>query len=143
MNKALMKIASKVNVFVYGLTGGRLMGSMGGSPICLVTMTGRRSGKKRTLPLIYVANGEDVVLVASQGGAPEHPVWYHNLVANPKVEIQSGSAKRAMHVRQASDEEKADIWPLAVSVYGDFAAYKDKTERNIPVLICSPAGVPE
>jgi deazaflavin-dependent oxidoreductase (nitroreductase family) len=143
VEKKLMKIASRMNVWVYRMTNGKVMGSMKGSPICLVTMTGRKSGRTITMPLIYIAHGEDVVLIASQGGAPDHPVWYHNLMANPNIHIQSGSVDRPMRVRQASDEEKAEIWPHAVSVYGEFDDYQAKTDRNIPLLICSPTGVPQ
>jgi deazaflavin-dependent oxidoreductase (nitroreductase family) len=143
VEKKLMKIASRMNVWVYRMTNGKVMGSMKGSPICLVTMTGRKSGRTITMPLIYIAHGEDVVLIASQGGAPDHPVWYHNLMANPNIHIQSGSVDRPMRVRQASDEEKTEIWPHAVSVYGDFDDYQAKTDRNIPLLICSPTGVPQ
>lgn len=138
MNKTLMKVFSKINIFVYRLTNGKLMGSLKGSPICLVTMTGRKSGRRITIPLIYVAHGENVVLIASQAGAPKHPVWYHNLIADPDIDIQAGSVRRAMQVRQASDAEKAEIWPHAVSVYGEFDDYQAKTNRNIPLLICMP-----
>ncbi len=143
MEKRLMKIASRLNVWIYKMSNGKVMGSMKGSPVCLVTMTGRKSGRTITIPLIYIAHGEDVVLIASQGGAPDHPVWYHNLMANPHVEIQSGSVARPMVVRQADDAEKAEIWPHAVGVYGEFADYQAKTDRNIPLLICSPTGVPQ
>ncbi len=140
MHKTLMKIISKINVFVYRLANGKLMGSLKGSPICLVTMRGRKTGRRITIPLIYVAHGENVVLIASQGGAPKHPVWYHNLVADPEVEIQAGSVRRAMKVRQASDTEKAEVWPHAVAFYIEFDDYQAKTDRNIPLLICTPIG---
>ena len=140
MNKTFLKIFSKANVLVYRLTNGRVWGGLKSSPVCLVTMKGRKTGKTRTIPLMYVPYGDQVVLVASLAGAPEHPVWYHNLMAYPHVTIQAGSAKQDMDVRQASPEEKAEIWPHAVAAYGDFADYQERTDRDIPVLICTPAG---
>ena len=140
MNKTFLKVFSKANVLVYRLTNGRVWGGLKSSPVCLVTMKGRKTGKTRTIPLMYVPYGDQVVLVASLAGAPEHPVWYHNLMAHPHVTIQAGSAKQDMDVRQSSPEEKAEIWPHAVAAYGDFADYQERTDRDIPVLICTPAG---
>jgi deazaflavin-dependent oxidoreductase (nitroreductase family) len=137
-NKAVIKFASKLNVFVYRLTGGRVMGKMKGAPICLVTMTGRKSGRKITFPLMYNPDGGNVILVASLGGAPKNPVWYYNLMANPKVIIQLGAKKQEMLATQASPEQKAALWPSIVANYPDFEVYQKKTERDIPVIICSP-----
>lgn len=114
------------------------MGNMAGGPVCLVTMTGRKSGKERTLPLIYNTNGADVFFIASRGGTPSHPVWYHNMMADPEVGIQVGATSMRDAVRQASREEKAMLWPIAVANYKDFDLYESRTERDIPVLICSP-----
>ena len=140
MIKALVRPMSALNVFMYRISGGKIMGTFGGGPVCLVTMTGRKSGKTRVIPLMYNARGDDVILVASRAGTPTSPAWYHNLMANPDVEIQVGKDKRTYHVRQASDEEKAELWPLVVENYKDFDMYQNRTERNIPVLICSPTG---
>ncbi len=139
MSKGVMKIFTRVNVWVYKLTGGRMMNEMNGTPVCLITMTGRKSGKKRTIPLMYNPCGDDVVLVASMGGAPKHPIWYHNLVANPDIEVQvKGKGKRSMRARQASDEEKAALWPSLVENFPNFSIYAERTDRNIPMMICSP-----
>jgi deazaflavin-dependent oxidoreductase (nitroreductase family) len=134
----LVKALSQLNVFVYRLTGGRVMGKLKGSPVCLLTMTGRKSGRTLTTPLMYTPHGDDVLLVASLGGAPRHPVWYHNLVAHPEITVQDGSRKRAMRARQASAAEKAELWPLCVASYPEFADYQRRTEREIPLMICSP-----
>jgi deazaflavin-dependent oxidoreductase (nitroreductase family) len=139
LNKGLMRLFTRLNVLVYRLSGGRLMNSMQGTPICLVTMTGARTGKRRTIPLMYNPNGEDVILVASLGGAPQNPLWYHNLVAHPDVEIQLGTSRRKMRCRQASGEEKAALWPGIVANFPSYGAYQRRTDRDIPVMICSPS----
>ena len=137
--KWILRAFSRLNVFVYRLTGGRMMNRMEGSPICLLTMTGRKSGRTLTTPLMYTAHGDDVLLVASLGGAPKNPVWYYNLVAHPDITIQVGTAKRRMRARQASADEKARLWPVVVASYPSFDAYRQKTDRDIPLMICSPA----
>ncbi len=136
--KWIMKVISRTNVFVYRLTGGRVMGTLKGSPICLVTMTGRKSGREITMPLMYTPEGENVLIVASLGGAPQHPVWYHNLVANPDIVIQDGRRTRKMRARQASAEEKAALWLVCVARYSEFADYQARTNRDIPLMICEP-----
>ena len=138
--KWILKAMSRSNGFVYRLTGGRVGGSLMGSPICLVTMTGRKSGRTITMPLMYTPHGDDVLIVASLGGAPQHPVWYHNLIANPEVTIEQGAVTRKMRARQAGPEEKAARWPALVASYPPFEDYQRKTDRDIPVMICSPAG---
>ena len=141
MNKTVMKAFSQTNVLVYRLTGGKLWGGAdgpGGSRICLVTMTGHKSGKQRTLPLICTRYNDEVVLIASQAGAPEHPIWYHNLMAHPEIDIQIGGDKGRYAVREASAEEKAPRWDKAVETYPQFTDYQAGTDRVIPLLICSP-----
>lgn len=137
--KPILRAMSAVNVAVYRLSAGRVGGRfLGGAPVCLVTMRGRKSGKLRTLPLIYVPHGEDVILVASQGGMERHPVWYHNLTADPNVEVQAGGERRMLVARQAGDAEKKALWPVLTAVYPDFEDYQARTDRNIPVFVCSP-----
>jgi deazaflavin-dependent oxidoreductase (nitroreductase family) len=137
--KWLLKAMVAVNVFFYRLTGGRFMGRLKGSPICLVTMRGRKSGRTLVIPLMYTPHGEDVLIVASLGGAPNHPVWYHNIMADPDIAIQVGRQLRKMRARQANAAEKARLWPLCVASYPDFAAYQARTDRDIPLIICQPA----
>jgi F420H(2)-dependent quinone reductase len=138
--RVFMKAYTRLNVWVYRASNGRLMNKFpNGSPICLVTMTGRRSGRKRTIPLIHVPDGDKVILVASQGGMSINPLWYHNIKANPLVGITADGVTRSMVAHLANDEEKAAVWPVAVAVYPDFNEYQARTERNIPVFICSPA----
>lgn len=137
--RLLMKWFGALNVLVYRLSRGRLMGTFpGGSPICLVTMTGAKSGKRRVTPLIYVAHGDAVILVASQGGMEKNPLWYHNLKAHPDIEINFRGNVRTLRARQVSPEEKQRLWPIAVAVYAPFQEYQDRTKRDIPVFLCEP-----
>ncbi len=136
--KNFIRLFSGLNVALYRMSGGRIMGRLGGRDICLVTMRGARSGRTLTRPLMHVPYRDGVILVASLGGAPSHPVWYHNLVANPDIEVQVGAEKLSLRARQARPEEKAEVWPRCVESYPDFQTYQDRTERDIPVFICEP-----
>jgi deazaflavin-dependent oxidoreductase (nitroreductase family) len=104
----------------------------------LLTTIGRKSGRPRTVPLLYLRHGEDVVIVASKGGMSHHPLWYRNLKAKPEVEIEIGTERTAMRARTATVDEKAALWPSLVAVYRDFDDYQARTERNLPVVILSP-----
>jgi deazaflavin-dependent oxidoreductase (nitroreductase family) len=137
--KKVIRFFTSLNVLMYRLSGGRLMNRLEGAPICLVTMTGRKSGKRKTIALMYTPHGQDVLLVASLGGAPANPVWYYNLKADPQVEIQAGSVRRRMLAREASPEEKRILWPVVVANYRSFDAYQKRTTRDIPLFVCSPA----
>jgi F420H(2)-dependent quinone reductase len=139
--KWILKAAVATNVFLYRISGGRIWNTMAGSPICLVTMTGRKSGRSLVRPLMYTAVGENVLLVASLGGAPQHPVWYHNIVAHPDIVIEVKSSRRNMRARIASAAEKAELWPALLASYPPFESYQKSTDRDIPVFICEPAGV--
>jgi deazaflavin-dependent oxidoreductase (nitroreductase family) len=136
--RRFVKPFASLNVLVYRLTGGRLMGRLGGREVCLVTMTGARSGRTRTIPLMYVPYQEGVILVASLGGAPRHPVWYHNLVAHPEIEVQYRSRKMKLRAREVGAEEKARLWPVAVEHYPPYQDYQRRTDREIPVFVCEP-----
>jgi len=127
-----------MNAFTYRLSGGRLMNRFEGAPICLVTMTGHRSGKRRTVCLMYTPYRDKVLLVASLGGAPQHPVWYHNLKANPEIDIQVGSEARKMVAQEASAQERRDLWPIVVANYPSFDTYQKRTAGQIPLFVCSP-----
>jgi len=118
-----------------GLVGHRFPGV---PPMLLVDHVGAKSGTKRTTPLAYVPDGENVVLVASKGGHPRHPAWFHNLRANPDTTIQVGSERRPVRARVASAEERARLWPKAVAAYGGYRGYQERTERQIPLVILEP-----
>ena len=136
--RSFIKPFSRLNVFVYKLTNGRIMGKFQGRPVVLITMKGARSGQERTVPLMYVPYKEGVIIVASQGGAPKSPVWDKNLVAHPDIEAQYMGKKMKLHARRASDAEKAEVWPICVEHYPPFEDYQKRTDRNIPVYICEP-----
>lgn len=139
----IIKWMSRINVKLYRATGGRLGGKWRvgsafpwGIPVCLLTTTGRKSGRPRISPLLFLEDGDRVVLVASQGGLPKNPMWYLNIRANPDVTIQIESRIRKMRARVATDEERAELWPRLVDLYADFDNYQSWTDRQIPVVIC-------
>ena len=138
---AAVRVMSVINTALFKLSGGRIGSKfMRGAPVCLVTTTGARSGKVRTTPLIYLADGQNVVIVASKGGMSHHPAWYHNLAKNPAARVQIGSRVRDMVARRASAAEKAALWPRLVAIYRDYDDYQARTDRDIPVMILSPRG---
>ena len=136
----IIKLMSVLNTWAYRATGGRLGGTfLRGAPVCLVTVTGRKTGEPRVVPLLYLADGDDVIIVASKGGMKHHPIWYLNLIANPRCEVEIGRTRRAMTSRHVSTEEKAALWPRLCGMYPDYADYQARTTRDIPVLRLSPA----
>ena len=138
--KFVMRHYTRLNVWVYKKSGGRLMKHFpGGYPICIVTMRGRKTGKPREVALIHLPMGEQKLLVASQGGMEKHPLWYHNIKANPAIEIMVAGDKRAYLAAQASAEQKRALWPHLLSLYPDFDEYQARTDRDIPVFVCTPA----
>jgi len=139
--KLLMTAFIALNIWLYRLSGGRVMGRMGGAPILLLTTTGRKSGRNRTVPLLYLTDAGNFVIVASLGGAPRHPAWFLNLEANPRVQLQVGKQQIACTARRANAEEKARLWPGLVAIYPQYADYQKRTTRDIPVVIVSPAQI--
>ncbi|MFD4469574.1 nitroreductase family deazaflavin-dependent oxidoreductase [Rhodococcus sp. NPDC058505] len=142
--RSIIKWMSRANVVAYRATGGRIGGkwrvgsaARTGLPICLLTTTGRKSGAHRVSPLLFLEDGDSVVLVASQGGQPKHPLWYLNLKADPRVTIQIRSRLRPLVARVADDEERARLWPKLVAMYPEFDDYQAWTDRQIPVVVCS------
>ncbi len=137
--KPLIKIMSRVNTWAYRLTGGRIGGKyLKGLPIMLLTVVGRKSGQKSTVPLVYLQEGDRMIVVASRAGMDQHPIWYLNLVATPDVEVQMGSEVRPMRARTADDAERAAYWPKLVQFNPDYGDYQERTERKIPVVVLSP-----
>ena len=110
-----------------------------GLPVIIVTHHGRKTGAVRKTPLMRVADGDTYILVASQGGAPKHPVWYHNLKADPNVEIRDETKVQAMRVREVTDPaERERVWKIAVKAYPPYQEYQEKTKRVIPVFVAEP-----
>ena len=133
------KAMSVVNTWVFKASDGRL-GSrfLRGAPVLLLTSVGRRTGELRTTPLIYLADGDRIVLVASKAGSKRHPLWYRNLEANPECEVQIARDRIKCTSRTASSEEKAALWPALVEIYRDYDDYQARTHRDIPVVILEP-----
>ena len=109
-----------------------------GKPVIVVTSRGNKTGKLRKTPLMRVEHDGRYAAVASLGGAPKHPVWYHNLVADPHVELQDGPVKQDMIAREVTGDERAEWWERAVAAYPPYAEYQAKTERVIPVFVLEP-----
>ena len=124
---------------VYRLTGG-LVGHRfpGAPPMLLLEHVGAKSGVRRTTPLAYVEDGRNVVLVASKGGHPRNPAWFHNLRAHPETAVQIGRERRLVRARVATKRERPRLWRKAVAVYGGYAGYQERTEREIPLVVLEP-----
>jgi deazaflavin-dependent oxidoreductase (nitroreductase family) len=116
--------------------------TMRGMPVVILTTRGAKSGKIRKTPLMRVEHEGSYAVVASLGGAPKHPVWYYNLVADPRVEVQDGPVRQDMKAREVTGEEKALWWRRAVEAYPDYADYQKKTDREIPVFVLERAEKP-
>ncbi len=129
-----------VHTFLYQRTGGRLGHSVPGvrGKMLLLDHVGAKSGKRRTSPLLYVADGEDLVIVASKGGFPKNPAWFHNLMANPETSVQVGSERRQVHARVARPEERERLWEMVDRSYSGYADYRARTDREIPLVVLEP-----
>ncbi|ANI42223.1 nitroreductase family deazaflavin-dependent oxidoreductase [Mycolicibacterium vaccae] len=142
-----IKWMSKLNTLAYKATGGRIgYNWRGGSnrfsappPVGILTTIGRKSGQPRESPLLFLREGDRVVLVASQGGRATNPMWYLNIKANPQVTFQIKNEKLTLTAREATDAERDEYWPKLDAIYPDFANYRTYTDRKIPILICDPA----
>ena len=131
----LMKGHAAVYRATRGVVGHRFPGA---PPMLLLDHVGARSARKRTTPLVYVRDGENVVVVASKGGHPKHPAWFHNLCANPDATVQIGAERLPVHARVATPAERERLWPEAVRIYGPYRSYQERTEREIPLVILEP-----
>jgi deazaflavin-dependent oxidoreductase (nitroreductase family) len=129
------------HAFLYRRTGGRLGARVPGGRgrMLLLDHVGARSGTLRTSPLLYVPDGEDLVMVASKGGFPKHPAWFHNLRANPETYVQVGDERRRVRARVATADERERLWGLAVAVWPGYEDYRRRTDREIPLVVLEPA----
>lgn len=143
MLKALQRRAFEgfvwAHVRAYRLTGGRIGRRVRGVDVLLLDHIGRRSGTRRTNPLLYIADGDDLVIVASKGGSPRHPAWWLNLLDSPRTTVQVDDERREVVARQADAGERARLWPRLVEVWPDYDAYQRRTSREIPVVLLSSA----
>ena len=120
-------------------SGGRLFNTFGGDDVCFVTMKGAKSGRTLTIPLMYVPYRDGLLLVASQGGAPRNPVWYHNLVKHPGIVVSHRRRRMKLRARLANPKEKPELWPICDQHYAPYADYRKRTTRDIPIFVCEPA----
>jgi F420H(2)-dependent quinone reductase len=123
---------------LYRASGGRIGGSYKGAPVLLLHHVGRRSGRQRVSPLIYLRDGADLVIVASHGGSHRHPMWWLNLREMSETTVEVGGQRQRVAVRQASSGEKAKLWPRIVEIYPSYADYQARSSRDIPVIRLSP-----
>jgi deazaflavin-dependent oxidoreductase (nitroreductase family) len=133
--------AAGVHAWLYRKTGGRIGHDIPGvrGKMALLDHVGAKSGTRRTSPLLYFTDGENVVLVASKGGFPKHPAWFHNLKANPDTTVQIGAERRPVRARVATPEERKRLWPLAEREWSGYADYQARSKgREIPLIILEP-----
>ena len=134
----LVNVGNRIDPVLMRATGGRVKSSLN-FPTVLLTHTGAKSGEKRKTPLAYFTENEDVILIASRGGSLRHPAWYHNVRANPEVELWTRGGGGSYRAREAEGAERERLWELATSYYPGFDTYQERAgDRLIPVIVCSP-----
>ena len=136
--KWVLKTMSRTHIFLNRLTLGKMFNTLSGDEVCFVTMRGAKTGRSITIPLMYVPYRDGVLLVASRGGSPNHPVWYYNIAANPDITVRHRGKEMALRARQATAAEKPELWPVCDSHYAPYADYRARTDRDIPIFICEP-----
>jgi F420H(2)-dependent quinone reductase len=133
-----LRWTGKLNTPLYRLSGGRIGGKVGRAPVLLLTTTGRKSGQQRTAPVVYLADGRNVVLINTNAGNAKIPAWSLNLKANPEAEVELGRERRPVRARVAENEERADLWHKHIEQYKGFDHYQEKLNREISVFILEP-----
>jgi len=136
--RTALRVFGSIHSGVYRATGGRVAGRLMGSPVLLLLTTGRKSGKERTAPLLYLEDGGDLVVVASVGGAPRHPAWYWNLKANSEARVRLRERTLRVRAEEVRGDEKRRLWARLVEMYPPYEDYQERTEREIPVLVLRP-----
>lgn len=134
----LVNVGNKIDPILMRASGGRLKSTFS-APTVLLTHTGAKSGKKRRTPLAYFTEGDDVVLIASRGGHRNHPAWYHNITANPEIELWTNGGGGRYRAREATGKTRERLWEMATTFYPGFVKYQERAgDRRIPVVLCSP-----
>jgi F420H(2)-dependent quinone reductase len=133
-----IKWMARANTWIYKRSNGKLGGRIQNSPIALLTTTGRKTGEPRVSPLLYIREGDRVILVASQGGRDKHPLWYLNLKAEPKVSVQIKNEVLQLRARDATAGERDEYWPKLAAMYPTLNDYQSWTDRVIPIVVCDP-----
>ncbi|HYI79457.1 MAG TPA: nitroreductase family deazaflavin-dependent oxidoreductase [Thermoleophilaceae bacterium] len=134
----MLRATGKLNIPIYRLSGGRLFGSLDGTPVLLLTTTGRKSGQQRTAPVAYLRDGERLVVIGSNAGNARPPAWALNLEANPEAEVETGRRRSRVRARIAAGDERADLWRRINEQYSGFDDYAAKTDRDIRVFVLEP-----
>ena len=138
MPDSVLRLSGKLNVPLYRLSRGRVGGRVGRAPVLLLTTTGRKSGQQRTAPVLYMADGDRLVVIGSNAGNVRPPAWSLNLRANPEAEVEVRADKRQVRARVAEGEERADLWTRFNREYAGFDDYKARTSRDIAVFVLEP-----
>lgn len=138
VNKTLIKFLSESHLFWYKLSGGAFGTKLSGMPVLLLTTTGRKSGRKRTVPLTHQRDGDNFVVIASNGGNENHPAWYLNLRASPDAEVTIGREKTRVRAEIADTADRERLYASAVEKYGGYADYQREAARTIPVVVLKP-----
>ncbi len=136
--KFFIKVFTGAHAGLYRLSGGRLGAQVGGTPVLVLESVGRQSGQTRTTPLVYLRDGERLVVVGSAGGAERHPAWVHNLRQTPRTMVTVGPRRLAVVASEASGEERARLWQALVALFPRFGEYQWQTSREIPVVVLTP-----
>ena len=129
---------SDLNIWLYRRSGGRIGGRMGRAPVLLLHHLGRKSGKERVSPVLFLADGERLVIVGSKGGAAKHPAWFVNLMAHPMTTVEVGSSRVPVQARMATEAERTEYWPRLLEIYPSYGIYQERTERVLPVVVLEP-----
>ncbi|MGH2690349.1 MAG: nitroreductase/quinone reductase family protein [Actinomycetota bacterium] len=135
---AIVLVGTRVHGWLYRRSGGRIGGRLAASPVLLLTTRGRRTGRVRTTPLLYLADGDRLVIVASYGGDDRPPAWYRNIRADPEVTVEVGRSRRWMRAADAVGEERARLWERLTQMYPPYDDYQARTSRQIPVVVLTP-----
>jgi F420H(2)-dependent quinone reductase len=133
-----LRWAGKLNTPLYRLSGGRFGGKVNQAPVLLLTTTGRKSGQARTAPVVYLAEGENLVVIGSNAGHNRTPAWSLNLKANPDAEVEVGRERRRVRARMAEGEERSDLWRKHNEQYAGFDEYEARTDRDIALFVLEP-----
>ncbi len=133
-----IKWMSRSNTWLYKVSGGKLGATFQKAPVALLTTTGRKTGQPRVSPLLYLRDGDTVIIAASRSGSDKNPMWYLNLKANPKVKVQIKGDVRDLRAREANEAERQHYWPKLVAMYPSLEDYQSWTDRVIPLVICEP-----
>lgn len=138
MRNFIMRMVMKIHIFLYKRTNGSMSGSMGGSDVLLLTSKGRKTGKTRIVPLLFMMDGSNYIIIASYGGSDHNPAWFHNLRSSKDATIRVKEIDKEVKAIVASKDERNRLWPIITDWSPQYAKYQEKTSREIPVIILSP-----